>query len=93
MKNKFENIPKDKDTKITVELQTNFGDYEVFYQKWLWDGIKAESIIFFNEDIKSLSEEEIKEQLKQSPLLKDNSEITYKKSDVYTFVNFNFEEI
>ena len=93
MKEKFKEIPKDRDTKITMELKTNLGKYEIVYQKWLWDGIKAESIIFFNEDIEFLSEEEVKDQVKLSPLLKDNSEITYKKSDIYTFINFNFKEI
>ena len=60
---------------------------------WSWDGTRAESIIFMDDDVKGLSEDEIKEIVKASSLLKDKeSRMTFSQSGSgYTFVNFNFE--
>ncbi len=38
---------------------------------WSWDGTRSESIIFEDDDVKGLSEDEIKEIVKTSSLLKD----------------------
>src|SRR5699024_9513160 len=91
MNNKFKNLSVDADTEILANFKSNVGDYEVLYQKWCWDGIYAESIIFFNEDVADLNEEQIKNQVKENTaLLKENSQMTFKKGELYTFVNFNF---
>jgi hypothetical protein len=68
------------------------GEYEVLYEKWLWDGILGESIIFADEDVAELKDNEIVAEVKRSPLLKEGSSITLKRSQSgFTFVNFNFE--
>ena len=88
---KFKNIPIEKDTKIVFEMEANLDGYKVKYELWLWDGIWAESIIFDNEDIKTLNQTEIETLVKSSPVVKPDSKITYNKSDSgFTFVNFNF---
>lgn len=92
MTDKFKDIPVEADTKIIYSLLTNFGEIEVVYQKWYWEGIFAESLIFFNEDITHLNEEQIKEEVANSPLFKEDSSITYTKGEIYTFVNFNFND-
>ena len=70
------------------------GKYEIMYQIWSWDGIKGESIIFADADIKDLSEEEIKEKVRSSPMVteKESSMTFSQKGSGYTFVNFNFEQ-
>lgn len=89
---KFAKVPVEDDTKILVQHVSRLGDYEVLYQKWFWDGITAESLIFANEDIASFEEQEITEYVAASPLLKEGSAVTFKRSDTgFTFVNFNFE--
>ncbi|MEA3418888.1 MAG: hypothetical protein U9Q90_05760 [Campylobacterota bacterium] len=80
---KFRGIPVDVDTRIRARYEIKIGSYDAVHEKWVWDGIYGESYIFFNEDIKDLSEADV---LKLS-----NKEGTYKKIDRYTFVNFNFE--
>jgi len=91
MTEKFKNLPIDKDTLIIFSIETKLEPYDAVYQKWHWDGIDGESIIFFNEDIADLSEAQIKNEVAENTaLLKENSQITYKKGDTYTFVNFNF---
>jgi len=87
---KFKDIPISEGTKILFSLCAFLGEYEVTYQKWVWDGIYAESFIFYNKDIISLSEDEIILEVKESPMVKADSKITYRKGDAYTFVNFNF---
>ena len=89
---KFENVPVEEDTKIIFEQEATLGGYEILYQKWFWDGISAESIIFANEDVAELKDNEIKAEVKESPLLKEGSSITLKRTESgFTFVNFNFE--
>ena len=92
MSNKFDAVPVENDTKIIFQIEAKLGEYDVLYEKWFWSGITAESIIFANEDIAGLSDEEIEREVKSSPLLKPDSSITMKKTESgFTFVNFNFE--
>lgn len=92
MTGKFDSVPVEKDTKIILSQQMMFGEYEILYQKWFWDGIYGESIIFLSEDISTVSDEELETIIKSSPIVKSDSKITMSrlKTD-YTFVNFNFE--
>ncbi len=82
---KFKNIPVDEDTRIISREQIKIGDYDVIHEKWFWDGIYADSYVFFNEDIKDLSEEDVLTLTYQKKPF-----ATYKKLDTYTFVNFDF---
>lgn len=89
---KFANVPKDEGTAIICQQETLFGDYPVLYQKWCWDGVVAESLIFANEDITGLSVEALTKAVAESPMNKLKSQITVKQSDSgFAFVNFNFE--
>jgi len=89
---KFQNVPVEEDTKILFQAEATLGEYEVLYQIWSWDGIFAQSIIFVNEDVAELKDNEIEAEVRRSPLLKEGSGITLKRSESgFTFVNFNFE--
>lgn len=88
---KFKNVPIEKETTILFEKRVTFGEYDALYQKWFWDGITAESIIFANEDVAELTDKEIEAKVKTSSLLNEGSSVTLKRSDSgFTFVNFNF---
>ena len=92
MKSKFKDVPVDENTTILFQQGVKLGNYDVLYQKWCWDGIVAESIVFANEDVKDLKDKEIEKLVKSSPIVKEDSKITLKHSDSgYIFVNFNFE--
>ena len=94
MSDKFDNVPVDADTKIMTQVETKLGQYEILYQKWTWDGIIAESIIFVSEDISKLNAHEIEQEVRSSPMVKKDSKITMSKTDSgFTLVNFNFESI
>lgn len=91
MSEKFEGVPVESDTTILYEQEAMLGDYEVLYQKWIWEGVEAESMIFVTEDIAEFNEREIEEIVRESPMVKQESKVTIKISESgYCFVNFNF---
>lgn len=91
MTEKFKDIPVDEETQILSSMQAKIDKYDVVYQKWNWDGIHGESIIFYNEDVAALNEEQVKHEVALcTALVKADSKLTYKKGEKYTFVNFNF---
>jgi len=91
MTEKFKDLPVEEDTQIILSIEAKIADYDVVYQKWNWDGIFAESVIFYNDDVADLNEEQIKHEVALcTALVKENTQMTYKKGEKYTFVNFNF---
>ena len=56
---KFADVPVDEDTTVILEKIGMLGQYEVLYQAWSWEGINAESVIFFSEDVSELNDEEL----------------------------------
>jgi len=92
MTGKFDKVPVEEDTTVLFRTEAKLGRHDVLYEKWYWDGVTGESIIFANKDVEGLGEEEVKNEVRESPLLKKDSEMTLKRTDTgYTFVNFNFE--
>lgn len=93
MTEKFKNIPLDPDTHLISTFETKFSEHDCVYQIWVYDSIRASSLIFYKNDIKDLSYEELENLLRTSSLMSNNtSEITISSiSDDYTFINFNFE--
>ena len=92
MKEKFKNAPLDEGTRLTASNLVDLGEYEALHQVWRWEGIKGESVIFADEDVEALSEEEIKKLVRESGMLEDKgSKLTFsQKGTGFTFVNFNF---
>lgn len=91
MTEKFKDIPVEEGTQIITSVEAKIEDYDVVYQKWHWDGITAESIIFCNDDVAELTEDQIKHEVALcTAIVKENSQMTFTKGDKYTFVNFNF---
>lgn len=92
MTNKFDTVPVDEEGTTIFQQVGRLGEYDVLYEKWSWNGIMAESLIFANEDIAGLDEEHITNEVKLSPLVNKDSKFTFERSDSgFTFVNFNFQ--
>ena len=90
---KFNNIPEQKDTEIIFRAETRFGDFDVVFERWKWDGILAESIIFDEDDVSEMDDDEIINQVKDSPLFDDKiykGDSTIRHNSGFVFVNFNF---
>ncbi|WP_413533202.1 hypothetical protein [Empedobacter brevis] len=93
MNKKFQNLPTDSETTILTTIEAKFDEFDCVYQIWVYNAIQASSLIFYKNDIKDLTNEELENLLRTSPLMTDHtSEITFSStSDDYTFMNFNFE--
>lgn len=39
MSNKFKNVPDDSDTRILVEMESRLDEYDILYQRWIWQQI------------------------------------------------------
>ncbi len=90
MSKTFDNVGLDPDTRILFEIQAKLDDYEVLYQQWTWNGIRAESFIFHNEDVEDLNDAGLQTLAKSSPMVNSDRAITISRGARYTFVNFNF---
>jgi hypothetical protein len=89
---KFKEVPVEEETKILKRRNISISGYEVLYEKWKWDGIKAESVIFIEEEVENLRDNELIEFVKNSQeIINEEHEITIKHSSGFVFVNFNFE--
>jgi hypothetical protein len=92
MSKKFDDVPVEEDTRIMFRQEARLGKFDVLYEMWSWEGISAESIIFANDDIADMTDNDLEREVRKSPLVKKESEITIKRLDAgFTFVNFNFE--
>ncbi len=93
MTDKFKNIPLDEDTKIKKQKECKIADFEVLYQKWLWDGVLGESIIFAEEDVRDYNDQEIKQLVLDSEFINSNVvKMTFNRGGKgFVFVNFGFE--
>ncbi len=91
MNDRFKDIPRDEGIKTLFSSPMKWGALDIVYEKWNWDGIAAESIIFLNEDVKGLDDEALEADVRNGPLVQKDSQVTVKRLKKYTFVNFNFK--
>lgn len=90
MTNKFANIPADLDTRIIEQKAVKVGDYDAFYQKWSWDGIVAESLIFVSNEVALLNDDALKTLVRGSYYYQSSTITLKRSSGGYCFTNFNF---
>jgi hypothetical protein len=94
MTEKFSEVPVEPDTVILFQLETKLGYYDILYEKWSWDQIFGESIIFVEADVINLDDEELEKLVRESPIVKGGKRLTVKRgTNGFTFVNFNFEDL
>jgi len=91
MNAKFANVSDDADTVVVFQQVAKFGELDALYQKWIWDGIHAESLIFANSDIADKNLATLEQEVRESPLVREKSSITVKSLDGFTYFNFNFQ--
>jgi len=90
---KLMNVPVEEDTFILFERMHEINGIDVLYQKWRWKDYLADSIIFLDEDVAGMTEEEIVKMVKKDATCRKGSKVTFSQNgNGYTFVNFNFEE-
>ena len=90
MSSKFDAVSVESDTKILASFEAKMDEYDVLYQKWLWDGIRAESFVFAAADVAAMSDDELEAFARSSPMIQLESSVTVTRGEAYAFVNFNF---
>jgi len=87
---KFKNVGMDEDTKLKEEKIIKYKDIDVLYQKWVWEAIIGNSLIFVRDDIKNL---DINNIVNEMDIIKNKKDITTatSKTGEYLFINFDFE--
>jgi len=91
MNEKFKNIKTDEDTKIIFRKDVLINRLEALHEKWNWDGILGESLIFVSNEVKEINEELFVLVLTSNGYFEDSTRITLKNIGEFTFVNFNFK--
>ena len=92
MASEWDEIPEDEETKILSTKEVKVGELAACYQKWFWDGITAESLIFKSAALAGRSDQELEAMLRATSWPEKGSEVTIQHSDNgFTFVNFNFK--
>lgn len=88
---KFANIPLDKDTRIDAEIFTQINGLDAVHQRWFWDGVQGESLIFCTTDLQDISDEMLIHSLQGSMLAGHTDANVSRNESGYTFVNFGFK--
>lgn len=89
---KFDAVPLDSDTALLFSMELKLEDRDLLYQKWIWDGIMAESFIFVTADVAGLADEELEAFCRISPMIEKQSTVTLARArSGFDFVNFNFK--
>ncbi|WP_416897260.1 MAG: hypothetical protein ACMVY4_17475 [Minwuia sp.] len=92
MSEKFSNVPHESDTKILFRKTVQISGLDALHEKWSWEGVKAESLIFVSEDVAAISDEALQLVVRASGLATEGTQMTLKRgSSGYDFVNFNFQ--
>jgi hypothetical protein len=91
MNNKFSAVPVEEDTKVLRRAIVSIGGWEALHERWSWEGVKGETMVFVSEEVERLSDKQLEALVRQSELVEPNSQITMKRGESgYTFINFNF---
>ena len=89
---KFDDVEIEKDTKIISVKYINIEGYDCRCEVWNWDGVIADSLIFYKYDFKKPYEisviKIIESYINENY---DDSKHTLKIDGNYIFFNYNFE--
>ncbi len=85
---KFKDVPVEKETKVISRKIIKLDTLEAQHEKWRWDGITAQSIVFAEADIKDQTEEQLIILIKANIELAENADITISR-DRNGFAFFN----
>ena len=87
---KFANVGEEEDTKILLRKTIEVEGYPALYERWSWEGIHAETLVFDEVDVGHLNDAELRKVALASQNHDGNAVTTTRNRDGYAFVNFNF---
>ena len=87
----FEGLSIDADTRLLFRRKIVCKGLPGVHEKWSWDGILGESLIFRLADTADLDDAALEALARQSGHVKARSSVTVsRKHSDYVFVNFNY---
>ena len=90
--NKFASVPVDADTRITAQQLVQVNGWDALHQRWVWEGVSAQSLVFVASDIADASDETLLQMAADADLHKADEDHTVTRSDSgFVFLNFGFE--
>lgn len=93
MNDKWKNIPLEPDTKLASEEIVKLGYLEAVHQKWTWDHIYGESLIFCATETQEHDLIQLTLMIQNSGLAEQGTQFTFNTQADYQFVNFNFKRL
>lgn len=87
----FANRKIDEDTRILSAQYQKNGGFDLLLEQWVFDGIKARSLIFVSDQIRHLSDRSVEDLARNILKLRVDEQRTFKRKDDYTYVNFDFK--
>jgi hypothetical protein len=91
MNDKFKAIPVEEDTRILQKQLMTVNGIDARFERWSWEGVVAESLIFVTEEITDQSDEQLWQSIIKQLSVSAAMHHTISRKESYTFVNFNFE--
>ncbi len=89
---KFSNVPQDADTRIKAQRQITINGMDALHQRWVWDGIAGESLVFCASDVCAASDQEIIAMARDAGLAVMQADCTVTRDESgFVFLNFGFE--
>jgi hypothetical protein len=86
----FDDLTIDLDTKLLSRHIIDINGIPCAHENWIWDGIFGESLIFYKDDLKDLTEDGIFDFISIGKEVKKEGS-TIKVGDKFVYFNFNFE--
>lgn len=86
----FSDLENDPETKTLKRTISTINEIPCLHEFWSWDGIHGESLVFYKEDVLTLTDEEILKLVFKEENLDDKKQ-TIKRTDKFVFINYNFK--
>jgi len=85
----FNDLGVEPETRLLSRKIVKLNEIDCVHEYWSWDGVSAESLIFYSDDVKDISDAEIAAII--APFKSTDTSHTLNRKEKYTFLNFNFE--
>jgi 5'(3')-deoxyribonucleotidase len=89
---KFKALPEEKESLTTLREFIKIGNLRLLHEKWCWEGVNGETLIFDQKDVTQLNRDNLTKIVRVSGLVKDEGLIEINdKTPGFIFANFNGE--
>lgn len=89
---KFADVPQDADTRIKSQRQISISGVDALHQRWVWDGIAGQSLVFAADDVSAATDEQIVQMARDADLIVQDDDFTIQRSGQdFVFLNFGFD--